>query len=88
MHVEKFSNHFQPTDVDTLGGYEKGELVKFVLAGSENDPNAQVYEGKVIKPIFDQYGNAIGYFLYQDRVGVVPVMESELRLKKVQHSSP
>jgi len=88
MHVEKFSNNFQPTDVDTLGGYEKGELVKFVLAGSENDPNAQLYEGKVIKPIFDQNGNVIGYFLYQDGVGMVPVMESELRLKKVEHSSP
>ncbi len=67
--VKQSSNQSRTTETHNLAGYVEGELVKFVLAGSENNPNAQLCQGKVVRPMFNQNGVLMGYLVERDGIG-------------------
>ena len=49
--------------------YAVGETIFFVLPGFENNPGADLWPGKVIRPHFDQLGNITDYLVDPEKLG-------------------
>ena len=79
VNASKSPRHSLLTETKNPAGYVGGELVRYVLAGSENDPNAQLCKGKIVRPIFDQNGILMGYLVDRDGIGQDIVTQSQIR---------